>query len=289
MKIDEKRSTPYEINEFHDIIKWQNEKPSVVREVIDTALKPATWAIKKIIPAKAIQGALTASDYLASALTDSKDIKRDGNVDEIKELRHKDLELSDRLANNVHNWANSIAALEGVATGATGLPGMIVDIPTLITMGLRVIHKIGLCYGYECKTEQDKQFIYGIISAAGANTVEEKTISVATLQRMNVIIAKTTWKKITEKAAQNPASIEAVIIAIKQLTKQLSINLTKRKALQAIPVVGGLVGASMNLSYINDIAWAARRSYQERWLMDNGKIKLTKTKPLTMSSCASTE
>lgn len=163
MEIDNEKSTPYEINEFHEIIKWQNKEPSVVREVIDIALKPATWMINKIIPAKAIQGALTASDYLASTLTDSKDIKRDGNVEEIKELRHKDLELSDRLANEVHNWANGIAALEGAAAGATGLPGMIVDIPTLITMGLRVIHKIGLCYGYECKTEQDKQFIYGII------------------------------------------------------------------------------------------------------------------------------
>lgn len=272
MKIDETHSTPYEINEFNEIIKWQNEEPSVVRKLIGTALKPVTWTINKIIPTKAIQGALTASDYLASALTDSKDIKRDGNVKEIKELRHKDLELSDRLANNVHNWANGIAVLEGGTTGATGLPGMIVDIPTLITMGLRVIHKIGLCYGYECKTYQDKQFIYGIISAAGANTVEEKTIAVTTLQTINVTIAKTTWKKIAEKAAQDKASKEAFIIAIRQLAKQLGINLTKRKALQAIPVVGGLVGASMNLSYINDIAWAARRSFQERWLMENGKI-----------------
>ena len=89
---------------------------------------------------------------------------------------------------------------------------------------------------------------------------------------MKVIIAKTTRKKIAEKAAQDRVSTEAAIIAIKQLAKQLGINLTKRKALQAIPVVGGLVGASMNLSYINDIAWAARRSFQERWLMENDKI-----------------
>lgn len=272
MRINKENSTPYEINEFHEIIKWKEEEPSVIKEVVDIALKPATWMINKIVPAKAIQGALTASDYLASALTDSKDIKRDGNVEDIKELRHKDLELSDKLANSVHNWANSIAALEGGVTGTAGLPGMAIDIPALITMGLRVIHKIGLCYGYECKTEQDKQFIYGIISAAGANTVEEKTISIATLQTMNVIIAKTTWKKIAEKAAQDRVSTEAAIIAIKQLAKQLGINLTKRKALQAIPVVGGLVGASMNLSYINDIAWAARRSFQERWLMENDKI-----------------
>lgn len=39
--------------------------------------------------------------------------------------------------------------------------------------------------------------------------------------------------------------------------------------MQAIPVVGAGVGAAMNAKYINDIAWAARRTFQERWLRDN--------------------
>ena len=43
-------------------------------------------------------------------------------------------------------------------------------------------------------------------------------------------------------------------------------------AKQAIPVVGVGVGAAMNAKYLNDIAWAARRSFQERWLRDNGLL-----------------
>ncbi len=77
-------------------------------------------------------------------------------------------------------------------------------------------------------------------------------------------------KKVTEEAMKKGAeaamSKEGVVLAIKNLSKQLGINLTKRKALQAIPVIGTAVGASVNSVYIKDIGWAARRTYQELWL-----------------------
>lgn len=262
----------YEKIQHSEIVKWQQEEPSVVAQAMNMALKPVSWVVSKAIPTKAISGALVAFDGIAQFLTDTNDIKRDGGVNTIAELRHKDLQLSDKLANQIHNWANSVATAEGMAAGTTGLIGMVVDIPALITMSMRVIHKIGLCYGYECNTEADKKFILAIMSAAGANTVEEKVISVSTLQSMSVVISKTTWKKMAEKAVQEQWGIEAAILAIRSLAKRLGINLTKRKALQAIPVVGAGVGAAMNLAFINDVAWAARRSFQERWLVDNGKI-----------------
>jgi len=262
----------YERGQFNEIEKWQQETPSVVAQAVNKALKPVSWLVSAVIPTKAISGALVAFDGVAQFLTDSNDIMRDGGVDSIEELRHKGLELSDKMANEVHNWANAVAMAEGGALGVVGLPGIIADIPALITMSMRVIHKIGLCYGYECNTEAEKKYILGIISAAGANTVEEKTVAISTLQAMSVVITKTTWKKMAEKAAQNKWGIDAAILAIRTIAKQLGINLTKRKSLQAIPLVGSGVGAAMNLAFINDIAWAARRSFQERWLADNGKI-----------------
>ena len=273
MEAKKEKMTPYEYNEYEQIIKWQNEEPSVVSKTINEVLKPVSWLIGKIVPPKAIQGALTAFDGLAELLTDSNDIKRDGGVDNVEELRIKDLQLSDKLANEVHNWANGIAAVEGAGTGTLGLPGLIADIPSLITMSLRVIHKIGLCYGYDCITQTDKQFVYSILSAAGSNSVKEKAASISTLQAINKTIAGVTWKKMAEKATENKFGIEALILAIKQLAKQLGINITRRKALQAIPIIGAGVGAALNIAFINDVAWAARRAYQERWLMENGKIE----------------
>ncbi len=267
----------YEENQFREIIKWEEQEPSVVTKSLGFVLKPITWLVQLIIPTKAIQGALVASNWIAEEITDSEDIIRDGGVDRIEDLRRKDLELSDKLANEVHNWANGVATAEGGAAGFFGIAGMVIDVPTLITLSLRTIHKIGLCYGYECKSEVDQQFIYAIMSAAGANTIEEKAVSVATLAAINKTIAKMTWKKITEKALENQYGKEAAILAIKNLAKQLGVNITKRKASQAIPVVGSVVGAAINLAFINDVAWAARRAFQERWLTDNGKIIISET------------
>ncbi len=268
------KMTTYEQEQAKAIREWKDKEPSVVSQTTGWVLKPLNWAVEKIIPASVIKGALTAANSAAEWLTDTQDILRDGGVEKIEDLRDKDLKLSDKLANEVHNWANATAAIEGAATGATGLAGMAVDVPALITMSLRVIHKIGLCYGYECKSESDKQLVYGIMSAAGANNTKEKVLALANIQAVKVMITKTAWRKMAEKAAANKVSREAVILTIKNLAKQLGVNLTRRKALQAIPVVGGVVGATMNVAFINDISWAARRTFQEMWLEGNNIIDI---------------
>lgn len=266
----------YEKEQFEAIQKWKKTEPSVIAKATSKAanvvLEPLSKVTNKKIPTRFIQGCLTCTDWLAQGLTDTKDIKRDGGVQDIYELRHKDLKLSDKLANDVHNWAKGIAVGEGLLTGATGLPGLLADIPALITMCLRVIHKIGLCYGYTCKTQRDKQLVFSIMSVAGANDVKEKTIALANLQAIKVMIANNTWKKIAEKASKNQLSHEALVTTIKRLAKLLGINLTKRKARQAIPVIGAFSGAAMNMSLVDDVAWAARRTFQEMWLQENGLI-----------------
>ena len=117
-------------------------------------------------------------------------------------------------------------------------------------------------------------FVNMIMSAANANTVKEKTVALIGLKQIEVIIAKQAWKKIGEKAAANKLGPEALIMFIKTFSKSLGKNLTKRKALQAIPAVGAIVAASMNVSFIQDVSWAARRTFQKRWLTENEKIEL---------------
>lgn len=141
---------------------------------------------------------------------------------------------------------------------------------------MRTIHKIGLCYGYQTQTEEDKNFVLSVLSASGANSVEEKAAALAMLRSIEVAIAKTTWTELAELAAkkggQQILSKEGVIIAVKNLAKQLGINITKRKALNAIPIIGAFIGAGVNGWYIKDVGWAARHAFQERWLIDSHKI-----------------
>jgi len=77
---------------------------------------------------------------------------------------------------------------------------------------------------------------------------------------------------VTEKALERQLAKEAVMIGVKNLGRQLGINITERKILLAIPAIGAVVGASVNGWFINDVSWAARRAFQERWLIENNGI-----------------
>ena len=78
----------------------------------------------------------------------------------------------------------------------------------------------------------------------------------------------------TEKALERQLAKEAVMISMKNLGRQLGMNITERKILQAIPVIGAVVGASVNGWFMNDVGWAARRAFQERWLIENNRIQV---------------
>ncbi|WP_109048093.1 EcsC family protein [Azospirillum sp. TSA6c] len=253
----------YERDQHRAIQAWKAQEPSVVDNIVGTALTPVTWLFNKVVPSSAIEGVLHASDWIAQqTLATKPDVKQ--KID--------DLKLLDDEADSVHNWAIGYASTEGGVTGAVGLYGIPVDIPATVTLSLRTIRAIGGSYGYTETNEMEKQFVLSVLGAAGANTMAEKTAAITTLRSLQVTLLRQTWKKMAEKAAEQTMSREAVLIAIRNLAKQLGINLTKRKALQAIPIIGAGVGAAVNGSYMRDVGWAARRAYQERWLIDRGKI-----------------
>lgn len=266
------KTNKYEKTQIDEIVKWKKEEPSVFSKSIGLVLSPVTWIVSKVIPDAAIRGVLDFSSSAAEWLTDTDDIIRDAGVGRVEDLKNHSLEKSDSLANEVHNWAIAFATAEGGGAGAAGIFGLAADIPAIIVIALRTIHKIGVCYGFEVKTKDDRDFVFAILSASGANDMQEKVMALGTLRAIEVSVAKTTWKKLAEKAATEQFSKEAGIIGIKSLAKQLGINLTKRKALQAIPAIGAIVGASVNGWYIKEVGWAARRAFQERWLLENHKV-----------------
>jgi len=259
-------SSDYEHEQLEAIREWKAEQPGVVGRMVGVALAPVTWVAQKIIPDSAVEAAVDGASSLGSFLADTRDVRRAAGVQSVSELRAGDLEVCDRLANDVHNWAIGLAALEGTAAGAFGILSAPVDVPAIITLAMRTIHKIGVCYGFQCETEDDRRFVRGILAAAGANSMEEKLGALAALSALRGALLHQSWRLIAERAAQNQISKEAALLMLRNLAKQVGINLTKRRALAAIPAIGAAVGGSINAWYVKEVGWAARRSFQERWL-----------------------
>ena len=267
--------TEYQRKQLALIQKWEKREPNVVSQIIEGVMSPFTKLFTKVVPDKLIESALKGANEAAVFFTDISDVKRDGKVDNIAELRKKDLELSDKLADSVRKWAIGTAMAEGATIGAAGGATIAIDIPFIITFALRTIYKIGACYGYDINprnVEEENVFALGVLSLASANNMDEKTAILVTLKQASIMIQTHTWKQIGKMASKN--FLAKGILNIKQAAKMIGINLTKRKSLQSIPVIGGGVGALMNGSFINDIARAAQKSYQKRWLRDNGLIQM---------------
>jgi uncharacterized protein (DUF697 family) len=256
----------YEKRQSHEIQSWKYEKPGVVSEFMGSLFKPLSRLFDNALPTNTIQNAIESCNGASKSLIDVEAFKKEANISEISELRSRPLPELDMLANEVHNWAIGIASAEGAATGAAGLAGMALDIPAIITLSFRTINKIALCYGFENNSDEENQIVLSILSVAGANSVTEKEQALAALEDM---VANNPHKKLAGKTLEN----EAAKLIITTLTKQLGINLTKRKALQAVPVIGAAVGASVNGYFIKDTGWAARRIYQERWLKEKYKAE----------------
>lgn len=268
------KQSDYMMQQYALIKAWENEEPGVVSKTFGKLLSPVGKLISVVVPEKVIESAINAANAAAQYLTDTADVLRDGNVESIEELRTKDLKLCDQMADSVHNWAVGIATAEGVAGGFVGLPGLAADIPFITTLALRTFHKIGVCYGYvgdANNEEEEKAFVLGVLAAANASTLGEKASFILGLKQISLLIQRNAWKKLAEMGTAN--LLAKSIVSVRQAAKLIGVNLTKRKASQSIPFIGGAVGAALNASFINDIAWAARRSYQRRWLEENKVIE----------------
>ena len=255
--------TEYERERFARIQAWKAEPPGVVGQVMDYVTWPVSWLFSKIIPHSVINALLNASDWMGE-LTIAQGV---GRVSEDAGLKERDVE-----ADSVQNWAIGYAIAEGGAAGSVGIASLPLDIPAVITLSLRTIRRIGICYGFDDRGEKERQFVLSILAAAGSNSIKEKAGAITTLRTLQTTLAKKSWKLMTEQAAEHAIGKEAALIAIRDLAKQLGFNLTKRKALAAIPLIGAVVGASLNGWYLRDVGLAAQYAYQERWLRQRGLV-----------------
>lgn len=252
-----KDESVYRENIIKEILNWREEEPGILAQAIGIAAFPVNWLVKQIIPQSAIKGALSAADWVSRNTTTAPGANS-----------FDDLKVCDDFADQVINFHIGVAIAEGGAAGFFGLPGIVMDVPAIVMLAIRLIRQVSYEYGYSDTSASEQQYILSVLAAASANTQEEKMVALATNVYIGNLIAKNAWKVLAEKAAVEPMGGAAAVIGVKNLAKQLGLNITKRSALAAIPVIGAAVGASANGWFIKDVGIAAQHIYQERWLRD---------------------
>lgn len=259
----------YEQQQINAIKRWQGQSPKITSVLAGMISTPAVKLVDMVIPESVIHTALEAACAVGEKLTNPQSVLEQAQVAHIGDLFYANLQLCDELANKTHDRAIAMAAAEGGITGAGGLVGVAVDVPSLMTLALRTIYQTALCYGFELKGEEGRQVVLRVFSLASANTLKEKESALLGLIAIKQMLQQQTWAQI-QQVAFNSMGKEALVFALKDLAAQLGINLTKRKALNIVPLVGAAIGATVNASFIKDVGWAARRTFQEMWLLQHG-------------------
>jgi len=179
--------------------------------------------------------------------------------------RKQALERCDEMARIVERRAMAVAGASGALFGMAGAAGMVLDVPALLGLALRTVHRTALCYGEQGLDQEHKAMAVGIFALASANSREEKTAALGALRTRSELL-DIAWREGVERVAEREMAKEAAVFSLQNLSSRIGLQLGRRKFMGVVPVLGAAVGASMNAWYIHDISRVARFVYQERWL-----------------------
>lgn len=255
----------YEHRQLELIRAWRVQSPGLATRTIGKASGPLAEAAEKVIPSLALRIGLDATHAAAVRLSDRKSILRRGGVAAIEDLRGVDLEVCDRLAEQTGRYATLAAGGSGALFGIAGGLGMVADLPALLTITFRTIHRIALCYGEDLTPPERRSLPVAVFALASANSMQEKQDALHAIDGVGVGAGDAGVEGVG-RAAQRELAKDGVTFSLNNLGKTLARNLGWRKAGESLPLVGAFVGGSVNAWYLHDLARASRHTFQLRWL-----------------------
>lgn len=259
----------YESQQFAEIEKWKQQEPSIANQAFTTVTKPLSWLAAKIIPASVIEKIIHGFDYVSQKSINDKELLQKANVPHIGLLKNAQLQECDQLAKSVQNWALGIAGVSGGTLGATGAGGIPLDLATLITLSLRTIHKTGLCYGFK---DLNKPFVLGVLSIACSANHKDKQVSLEHIKEIQDIVINEITEGAIYDALIAKVTAKSTGFSTSGVSKKLTQYMAKRKSLQLVPIVGGVVSSACNIAFVSDISKTAQYICQEMWLKENNKL-----------------
>ena len=161
-----------------------------------------------------------------------------------------------RLAGRAAKYG-ALALTEGAATGALGLPGLLVDVPTLLVLCLRAIGEHAAYCGFDVSDADEQLFAVQVLAYASCPDSARGPLLAQVDALGRDIVKKKTVKK---------AHSKLLVKLIRPLAKKAGARLTKAKLAQVIPAVGAAAGAAINAWYMGLVCDAAYHLYRRRFL-----------------------
>jgi hypothetical protein len=257
--------TPYEHKTLKQLRAWQAEPPGWGTRLLAKPGSKVAEVVQVLVPPGALRAALSGADRLGRKLSDERSILQRAGVASLADMREQPLDACDRLARTVSRRASALGGATGAVFGIAGAAGLVADVPALLTLALRTIHRIGFCYGEPAAPDDERRLAIAIFALVSANSADEKAAALAAL-RADGALLDAAWRDGVERVTERELAKEATVYSLQNLARAIGVNLGQRKIAGSVPVLGAAVGGAVNAWYLADVGQIARYVFQERWL-----------------------
>lgn len=251
---------------------WESRGPTLLARVSDRFLGPIQKASRTLVPAEIhaevsllLDQAMQRLHQTGRWLIDPQKIRQ--QVTQRSQRLGSEFQASDELARNYWGWGLALAGAEGGLTGAAGWPGLLIDVPALYTIALRTTQQIAACYGYDLDSEDEQAYSMCLVKAGSSADADSKLAGVFEMKKLEHALI-----------AEGSRYLRTATLSVgvtRDIAEAVGTELLKRKALQMLPIMGGIVGASFNAYFLHEVAETAYMGYRRRRLAD---LKLLSSK-----------
>jgi hypothetical protein len=160
----------------------------------------------------------------------------------------------------------AIVTATGAAGGATGLAGAAVELPISTAIMLRSIADIARSHGEDLRSDEVRLSCLQVFALGSPSPADEAAETGYWFVR--AALSETVKDAMRYASAQGAASASApwFVVAIHKVAERFGFAVSQKLAAQAVPVLGGIMGALVNYAFIDHFQETARGHFTVRSL-----------------------
>uniref|UniRef100_B8HK80 Uncharacterized protein n=1 Tax=Cyanothece sp. (strain PCC 7425 / ATCC 29141) TaxID=395961 RepID=B8HK80_CYAP4 len=263
--------TTYEREQIEEIYQWRLQEPAFFTTVTAQIFSPIQRLSQAFLSGGLMDQILALCGQSAAEWqSDWQEIQTTAQVKQPADLQQASLELCDRLARKVQNWATTVAGTRGGVLALFQEAGVLAEIPLAIALALKTIHHIGLCYGFTPQARIEQLYGWIILAISTSQTSEEKQAAFSAFYHVQERFERVVFAEMLEETVEEElfGSVREAVLhqAIRYLAEDFS--------LEDIPLINIVVGITANQTFISEVSETAHHIFQVRWLLVNQKIAI---------------
>lgn len=238
----------YEVEQIHAIAAWKSEQPSVLGSLFGGMFGPLKPWIAQAVSRSVIEQAVAELATVAAIEEGMAEVARRAKVSHVRELRFSPMKECDSLASRITMTAQRDQLVQDILRRRTPGAGWQSSFPLPLVTAIRYICRVGHCYGYALDLPADRRFVLTILDSS------------ITQDRMAVHRERVEAgpKKLRGDVSRNVrANGDAAV-----LEPNGSARSRERRSPHRL---------ILDHTFFDRVDVVARRAFQERWLVDNGK------------------